>query len=51
MNALDHVNCAYSWISKVYVNDMSVDFLAMARQELRKAQEILVRKSEEESDG
>lgn len=36
---VEHVDAAYTWLSKVTVSGESVDFLAMARQELRAAQQ------------
>lgn len=35
--ALEHIDAAYAWLSKVQVSAENVDFLAMARQELRYA--------------
>ena len=39
--ALKHMDEAFKWLSKIYVNDEAVDFMAMARQELRTAFQIL----------
>lgn len=34
---MEHLDSAFSWLSKVEVSGESVDYLAMARQELRAA--------------
>lgn len=45
---MEHLDKAYSWISKVSVSGENVDFLAMARQELRAAFQSA---KKEEEDG
>lgn len=42
----EHLDAAYTWLSKVTVSGDSVDFLAMARQELRAARQ----EEQEEAD-
>ncbi len=32
-----HLNAALAWMGKIYVNDVFVDYMAMARQEIRNA--------------
>lgn len=34
---MEHLDKAYAWLAKVQVSGESVDFLAMARQEMRAA--------------
>lgn len=36
---LEHLDAAYNWLARVVVSGESVDFLAMARQELRAARQ------------
>jgi hypothetical protein len=36
-NAKQHLDNAFKWLSKIPVTDESVDYMAMARQELREA--------------
>lgn len=47
---MEHIDAAYSWLSKILVSGESVDFLAMARQELRAARQA-VAEIQEESNG
>ena len=35
--AKEHMDNAFRWLSKIPVRDESVDYMAMARQELREA--------------
>ena len=44
---IEHLDAAYSWLSRINVNGESVDYLAMARQELRAAYKL----AKEGSDG
>lgn len=39
-NINEHLDAAYTWLSKIIVSGDSVDFLAMARQELRAARQL-----------
>lgn len=46
MNPMEkHLNAAIAWLSRIYVNAENVDYMAMARQEIREAQD-LARKEE-----
>lgn len=46
MNTMEkHLNAAIAWLNRIYVNAENVDYMAMARQEIREAQE-LARKEE-----
>lgn len=47
---LEHVDAAYTWLSKVTVSGDSVDYLAMARQELRAAQQEALSQAEKEAN-
>lgn len=44
--ALEHIDAAYAWLSKVPVSGEGVDFLAMARQELRAARQAAAEEQE-----
>lgn len=37
---LKHIKTAFAWLSRIPVTDDAVDFMAMARQELREAKAI-----------
>lgn len=36
-----HLNAALAWMGKIYVNDVFVDYMAMARQEIRAVQAMV----------
>lgn len=38
--ALEHIDAAYAWLAKIPVTGDAVDYLAMARQELREARQV-----------
>ena len=44
--ALEHIDAAYAWLSTVPVSGEGVDFLAMARQELRAARQAAAEEQE-----
>ena len=41
-NINKHLDNAYKWLSKIPVSGASVDYMAMARQELREAFNLLL---------
>lgn len=40
-----HLNATIAWLSKIPVHDVFVDYMAMARQEIRAAQALLQEKN------
>lgn len=46
-----HISTAFVHLSKIPVSDIAVDYMAIARVELRAAIDILNREKSEETDG
>lgn len=44
--ALEHIDAAYAWMAKIPVTGDAVDYLAMARQELRAARQAAAEEQE-----
>ena len=45
-----HLNAAIAWLNRIYVNAENVDYMAMARQEIREAQELARKESKTEEN-